>query len=105
MASKLMLLKTALSIGVFGCVSTSCQHHAFDVGIVGPLKADAEAYQVFVGGSTRAGKTAKPISRAAPTRKIIALVYKYCELVRLLLKDKFECASACCLRVNVKLRG
>ncbi len=100
-----MLLKPALSIRVSGCVNACSQHHVFDIGIVGLLKANAEAYQVFVGGSARAAKTAKPIARAAPARKVIALVHRYCELVRLLSKDRFECAYACCLRTNVALRG
>ncbi|XXN13614.1 MAG: nitrite/sulfite reductase [Candidatus Hodgkinia cicadicola] len=105
MASKLMLLKTALNIRVSGCVNACSQHHVFDIGIVGVLKANAEAYQVFVCGNARAGRIAKPISKAAPARKVITLVYRYCVLVRLLLKDGFESAYACCLRVHVSLRS
>lgn len=104
-ASKLMLLKTALSIRVSGCVNACSQHHVFDIGIVGVLKANTEAYQVFVCGNARAGQIAKPISKAAPARKVITLVYRYCVLVRLLLKDGFESAYACCLRVHVRLRS
>ncbi|ATW06175.1 Sulfite reductase [NADPH] hemoprotein beta-component [Candidatus Hodgkinia cicadicola] len=104
-ASKLMLLKTTLNIRVSGCVNACSQHHVFDIGIVGVLKANVEAYQVFVCGNTRAGRIAKPISKAAPARKIITLVHRYCALVRLLLKDSAESAYACCLRVNVSLRN
>ncbi|XXM93308.1 MAG: nitrite/sulfite reductase [Candidatus Hodgkinia cicadicola] len=103
-ASKLALLKTALSIRVSGCVNACSQHHVFDVGIVGVVKANAEAYQVFVGGNARAGIIARPISRAAPARKTVAVVYRYCALVGLLLKDRFESARACCARVYVRLR-
>ncbi|AUG91540.1 Sulfite reductase [NADPH] hemoprotein beta-component [Candidatus Hodgkinia cicadicola] len=103
LASKLMLLKTTLNIRVSGCVNACSQHHVFDIGIVGVLKSNAEAYQVFVGGNARAGRIAKPISRAVSARKVISLVHRYCELVRLLLKDRFECAYACCLRVRVSL--
>ncbi len=105
LASKLMLLKTTLNIRVSGCVNACSQHHVFDIGVVGVLKSNVEAYQVFVCGNTRAGRIAKPISRAAPARKIITLAHRYCALVRLLLKDRFESAYACCLRVNVSLRN
>ncbi len=83
-ASKLVLLKTTLNIGG--------QHRVFDVGLVGVLKANVGAYQVFVCGNALA-------------HKAITLVYRYCVLVRLLLKDRFECAHACCLRVCVGLRN
>ncbi|XXN13774.1 MAG: nitrite/sulfite reductase [Candidatus Hodgkinia cicadicola] len=104
-ALKLALIKTALNIRVSGCVNACSQHHVFDIGIVGVNKANAEAYQVFVGGCARAGILARPISRAAPARKAIAVVYKYCALVRLLLKDSFECAYSCRLRARISLRG
>ncbi|AUG34194.1 Sulfite reductase [NADPH] hemoprotein beta-component [Candidatus Hodgkinia cicadicola] len=104
-ASKLTLLKTTLNIRVSGCVNACSQHHVFDIGIVGVLKSNVEAYQVFVFGNARAGRVAKPISKAAPARKVITLVCRYCALVRLLLKDRFECAYACCLRVRVSLRN
>ncbi len=104
-ASKLMLLKTTLNIRVSGCVNAYSQHHVFDIGIVGVPKANTEAYQVFVCGNTSAGRVAKPISTAAPAHKIITLVYRYCALVRSLLKDRFESAYACSLRVNVSLRN
>ncbi|ATW06048.1 Sulfite reductase [NADPH] hemoprotein beta-component [Candidatus Hodgkinia cicadicola] len=105
LASKLMLLKTTLNIRVSGCANACSQHHVFDIGIVGVPKANAEAYQVFVCGNTRAGRIAKPISKAAPAHKIITLVHRYCALVRLLQKDSSESAYACCLRVNVSLRN
>ncbi len=79
------------------------QHHVFDVGIVGAPTADVEAYQVFVCGNAHTGRIAKPVSKAAPAHKIITLAY--CALVRLLLKDRLECAHACSLRVYVSLRN
>ncbi|ATY93604.1 Sulfite reductase [NADPH] hemoprotein beta-component [Candidatus Hodgkinia cicadicola] len=103
-SSKLELFKTKLSIRVSGCVNACSQHHVFDVGIVGVVKANTEAYQVFVGGGARAGRTAKPISRAIPARKVLAVVQRHSELVHLLSKDAFECAHACVNRTRLSFR-
>ncbi|XXN19742.1 MAG: nitrite/sulfite reductase [Candidatus Hodgkinia cicadicola] len=103
-ASKLELIKTELSIRVSGCVNACSQHHAFDIGIVGVVKANAQAYQVFVGGSARAGRTAKAISRAVPARKVLAVVRRHSDLVHLLLKDAFEFAYACTSRTRLYSR-
>ncbi|XXM90127.1 nitrite/sulfite reductase [Candidatus Hodgkinia cicadicola] len=103
LASKLALLDTKLSIRVSGCVNACSQHHVFDVGIIGVLKANIEAYQVFVGGCARAGALAKPIAKAAPARQVIAVVYKYCNLIRLLSKDAFESAYSCYVRAHIHI--
>ncbi|XXM93500.1 nitrite/sulfite reductase [Candidatus Hodgkinia cicadicola] len=100
-AQKLKLLKTKLRIRVSGCVNACSQHHAFDVGIVGINKSEAEGYQVLIGGCARAGKLARIASRAVKPHKIVGTVHKYHALTRLLAKDQFECAYACHARTHI----
>ncbi|XXM93737.1 hypothetical protein AAHH84_00320 [Candidatus Hodgkinia cicadicola] len=93
-AQKLNLLKTKLRIRVFGCAGACSQHQAFDVGVVGVNKPEAEAYQVLIGGCARTGKQPRIAYLGVPPHKIVGTVQNYHTLTQLLAKDQFERASA-----------
>ncbi len=73
MANKLSTLDPSLKIRISGCLNPCCQHHLFDVGIVGISKSDRKYYQISIGSDGSNGIWDCVLCKVVPTSKVLGI--------------------------------